>query len=167
MKGFTLIELLVVVLIIGILSSVALPQYQKAVLKSRTAEAWTNLKNLNMAANAYCLENPSGYIYGAAYAVDELAIKVENSKNFDYGLFVDCTSNQNTRIFTRAEYLQGLPGGVGWFQLSLNPVTGRRSCVGNGCSQIGFTKSGSGSSICTFACGTHGSCGSSDCYYAD
>ena len=58
-KGFTLIELLVVVLIIGILASVALPQYQKAVLKSRAAEAWTNLKTLNTAAAAYCLENPS------------------------------------------------------------------------------------------------------------
>ena len=54
-KGFTLIELLVVVLIIGILSSIALPQYNKAVERSRMAQAVQTLGDLGRAQSAFYL----------------------------------------------------------------------------------------------------------------
>ena len=65
--GFTLIELLVVVLIIGILSAIAVPQYQRAVLKSRLATVQANVKAIAQAAEVYYLAN-------GHYSNDDLSV---------------------------------------------------------------------------------------------
>lgn len=54
--GFTLIELLVVVVIVGILSSIALPGYMRSVEKARATEGMAMLKNINDASIAFMNE---------------------------------------------------------------------------------------------------------------
>ena len=54
-QAFTLIELLVVVLIIGILAAIAVPQYQKAVDKTRLVTFTTLIKAVAQAKSEYYL----------------------------------------------------------------------------------------------------------------
>lgn len=55
--GFTILELMIAAAIVGVIAAVALPLYSSYLLKSKTAEAKTNLGSLRVAEEGYYAEH--------------------------------------------------------------------------------------------------------------
>lgn len=89
-KGFTLIELLVVVLIIGILSAIALPQYRKSVERAKMAEAAINLRAIANANQVYYMTNG---VYATADEIEKLDVQIPGQ--------ITTQIVNNTRIATK------------------------------------------------------------------
>lgn len=115
-KGFTLIEILVVVLIIGILASIALPQYRRAVTKAKVASVLPLLRAWSQALMVYKLENDS-------YCPDGVC---PNAKDLDVywpsdwkkaGTNEPCGNNTHCA----SDY---------WFECRVNPVHGNHTYHG-------------------------------------
>jgi len=120
-KGFTLIELLVVVLIIGILSAIALPQYTKAVERARSAEALTNISTMKKQVELYILENglpSSGFVQYKDFANVDLSGGQWNgnsytTKNASYSAFISSNGG-----YIVASFMKNGQGGYGFAETS-------------------------------------------------
>ncbi len=77
-KAFTLIELLVVVLIIGILSAIALPSYNRAVYRSKMSQLDVSLNTLYKMVDLYLLEN-GGFPSTDSYLTGNTSKRVETA----------------------------------------------------------------------------------------
>jgi prepilin-type N-terminal cleavage/methylation domain-containing protein len=64
-RGFTLVELMISVAIVGVLATMALPAFDKALLRAKAAERRTVMLRIKQAVNDYYLRNgttlPPGY----------------------------------------------------------------------------------------------------------
>ncbi len=133
-RGFTLIELLVVVLIIGILSSIALPQYEKAVAKSRVAGYMSNMKTL-LTANRVC-----AMATGSTCEMDELDVEIPECKALPG--FYSCAMQPVSATAVRTDFSNEGSRSVA-LQFALNDK-GQRVCCGISsdeyCPKYGFTK---------------------------
>ena len=92
MKGFTLIELLVVVLIIGILASVALPQYELVVEKARASEAMVNVRAILDAMQRHDQEFPGDEVTSCTQIAD---VQLKGGK---WGANCNSVTNENCPV---------------------------------------------------------------------
>ncbi len=95
--GFTLLELMIVVVIVGILSSVALPAYTKTIERSRQAEALTVLGMVRRAEYRY-----RGLADVYTNDLGRLDLENPNSMLHRYFDYVVVTSAGNLQFLARA-----------------------------------------------------------------
>ncbi len=99
-QAFTLIELLVVVLIIGILAAIAVPQYQKAVIKSRYSTLKNRTQAIASAVERYFLTHDT---YPKNLEDLDISFKITNVSRYqDDSLYIIFSDGSNCEMYYSA-----------------------------------------------------------------
>jgi type IV pilus assembly protein PilE len=95
-NGFTIIEILITVALIGILSAIALPNYNEYVLKGKLAEAYANLATLQTRMEQYYQDNRRYGNSAATLAACPTAADAAAQTNCG----IPCPAAPNVKYFT-------------------------------------------------------------------
>jgi len=140
-SGFTLIELLVVVLIVGILASIAIPQYFKAVEKSRIAEATSVLTTVKSAQERY-LAGAGGYasdLNNLDITYSNLTTALISLRYFNAGLATTAGTSYLLTL-TRTTTNSSVTSRYGAYSIQINipaaPVAVVSACPGTNCAEL-------------------------------
>ncbi|MDO8749092.1 MAG: type IV pilin-like G/H family protein [Candidatus Omnitrophota bacterium] len=124
-SGFNIIELVVVVVIIGILSALAIPQYTKTVERSRQSEALTNLAAIRGAQTRYYLENGN-------YTNSFDNLDIDNTTNGTYFTYTVVDESANTVVARALRNSEKNPCGTTNYTINMYE-NGTTSKTGAGC----------------------------------
>ncbi|WP_153109022.1 type IV pilin protein [Propionivibrio limicola] len=116
-RGFTLIELMVTVVIIGILASIALPNYTEFMRKSRRSDGKAALLSISQALERYYTEN-STYSAPALSSTSSIGNTVSSEEFYTLAFDADptsatvCGSTANTNPSSSSYRICATPTGV-------------------------------------------------------
>jgi prepilin-type N-terminal cleavage/methylation domain-containing protein len=170
-SGFTLIELMVVVVIIGVLSTVAIPAFMRFQLRAKSVEAGVNLQAISKAEESYYAEYgtyvsapapvpatlpgsmKASFTPSPGFAA--LGWEPEGAVHFQYAVYADSPGGSGSLIRYTAEASADLdadlqPSFFGY----VKPVEGDASGVsgmlpGTTCTGAGVVSGGSASTLST------------------